>query len=131
VNAALSAATEPPMRLTDQQRAAIEADEPVVKINAVAGSGKTTTLIEYAARRSGQSILYLTYNKSVAEEVRAKVAERRLDHVKVHTIHSLAYRQTNASQYPLESELSEGVCSTATCRPRTAVRRPGCCSAGC
>jgi len=95
------------LQLTDQQRSAIDADAPIVKINAVAGSGKTTTLIEYAARRSDQSILYLTYNKSVADEVRAKVAERALRHVAVHTIHALAYRMTDASRFELEHELSE------------------------
>ncbi|WP_268921419.1 UvrD-helicase domain-containing protein [Methylotetracoccus oryzae] len=93
--------------MTEQQRAAIEADTPIVKINAVAGSGKTTTLIEYAARRPDQAILYLTYNKSVAEEVRAKVVQRALRHVAVHTIHALAYRHTNASRFELEHELSE------------------------
>lgn len=97
----------PQQRLTDQQRAVIEADEPVLKINAVAGSGKTTTLLEYAARRPDQRILYLAYNKSVADEVRAKTVERELGHVKVSTIHGLAYRYASGSRYDLENELSE------------------------
>ena len=95
------------MRLTDQQRAVIEANEPIVKINAVAGSGKTTTLLEYAARRPDVRILYLAYNKSVADEVRTSIIHHALDHVKVYTIHALAYRYTDGSQYELEHELSE------------------------
>ena len=78
-----------------------------MKINAVAGSGKTTTLIEYAARRTDRSILYLTYNRSVADEVKTKVAERGLRHVAVHTIHALAYRHTDAARLQLEHEISE------------------------
>lgn len=95
------------MRLTDEQRAVIEASDPVLKINAVAGSGKTTTLLEYAARRSDQRILYLAYNKSVADEVREKVAERGLHHVRVYTIHALAYHHTDGGRFELEHELSE------------------------
>ncbi|MFO1417740.1 MAG: UvrD-helicase domain-containing protein [Methylotetracoccus sp.] len=94
-------------RLTDQQRAVIESDDPHLKINAVAGSGKTTTLLEYAARRCDQRILYLAYNKSVADEVRSKIAASGLDHVTVSTIHGLAYRHTGAHRFELEHELSE------------------------
>ena len=40
-----------------------------IKINAVAGSGKTTTIIEYAKTRPKNSkILYLAFNKSVKLE---------------------------------------------------------------
>ncbi len=95
------------MRLSDEQRRVIESDDRVLKINAVAGSGKTTTLLEYAARRRDQRILYLAYNKSVAEEMRLKVAERSLYHVTVSTIHALAYRYTDAERFELEHELSE------------------------
>jgi hypothetical protein len=34
-----------------------------MKINAFAGTGKTTTLIAYAARRMDESFLYIAYNK--------------------------------------------------------------------
>ena len=40
-----------------------------IKINAVAGSGKTTTVIEYAkARPQNSKILYLAFNRSVKLE---------------------------------------------------------------
>jgi F-box protein, helicase, 18 len=62
-----------------------------IKINAVAGSGKTTTIIEYAkSRPTGSRILYLAFNKTVKLE-----AERRfldIANVKVETAHSLAYK---------------------------------------
>jgi superfamily I DNA/RNA helicase len=64
-----------------------------IKINAVAGSGKTTTVIEYAKTRPATSkILYLAFNKSVKLEAAKKFADKGLNNVKVETAHSLAYR---------------------------------------
>ncbi len=64
-----------------------------IKINAVAGSGKTTTVIEYAkARPANSRILYLAFNKSVKLEAVKKFAEAGLTNVKVETAHSLAYK---------------------------------------
>jgi len=78
------------MQLTDEQRAVIEANEPILKINAVAGSGKTTTLMEYAERRRNKRILYLAYNKAVVDEMRAKATAKSLGNVRVYTVHGLA-----------------------------------------
>ena len=64
-----------------------------IKINAVAGSGKTTTVIEYARTRPATSkILYLAFNKSVKLEAVKKFSDKGLNNVKVETAHSLAYR---------------------------------------
>lgn len=64
-----------------------------IKINAVAGSGKTTTIIEYAkARPASSKILYLAFNKSVKLEASKKFVEKGLRNVKVETAHSLAYK---------------------------------------
>ena len=78
--------------LTAEQIAIIESTGDIV-INAVAGSGKTTTIIEYAASRPKKSrILYLAFNKSVKLEAVRKFEERNLKNVTVETAHSLAYR---------------------------------------
>ncbi|MBS1517728.1 MAG: ATP-dependent helicase [Bacteroidetes bacterium] len=80
------------MKLTDEQIEIINSSGDI-KINAVAGSGKTTTIIEYAASRPPQSrILYLAFNRSVKNEAVKKFAERGLHNVCVETAHSLAYR---------------------------------------
>ena len=80
------------MQLTSEQQAII-ASTSNLRINAVAGSGKTTTLIEYAkSRPSGHRILYLAFNKSVKLEAQRKFAEAGLYNVRVETAHSLAYR---------------------------------------
>jgi len=95
------------MLLTDEQRAVIEAEDPILKVNAVAGSGKTTTLLGFAAHRPDARILYLAYNRSVAEEVRAKAQARDLGNLTVNTIHGLAYRYAGGYRYQLEPDLSE------------------------
>lgn len=80
------------MKLTAEQEAIINS-EGDIKINAVAGSGKTTTIIEYAkARPKAAKILYLAFNKSVKIEAIKKFATKGLSNVNVETAHSLAYK---------------------------------------
>ncbi len=80
------------MQLTPEQIAIINSTGNI-KINAVAGSGKTTTMIEYAKVRPANSkILYLAFNKSVKLEAAKKFADAGLRNVIVETAHSLAYK---------------------------------------
>ncbi|MCU4175261.1 UvrD-helicase domain-containing protein [Carboxylicivirga sp. N1Y90] len=79
------------MHLTDEQQQIIET-EGDLKVNAVAGSGKTTTILEYAQRRTSQPILYLAFNKSVKQEAEHKLQALGLDNVQVETAHSLAFK---------------------------------------
>ena len=80
------------MELTQEQIDIINSTGNI-KINAVAGSGKTTTIIEYArARPKDSKILYLAFNKSVKLEAIKKFADKKLYNVKVETAHSLAFK---------------------------------------
>lgn len=80
------------MKLTKEQEDIIQSTGDI-KINAVAGSGKTTTIIEYAkARPSTSQILYLAFNKSVKMQAVKRFADAGLSNVQVETAHSLAYR---------------------------------------
>ena len=80
------------MDLTTEQLSIINSTGNI-KINAVAGSGKTTTIIEYAkARPKNARILYLAFNKSVKLEATKRFADKGLSNVKVETAHSLAYK---------------------------------------
>lgn len=80
------------MNLTKEQQDILNSSGNI-KINAVAGSGKTTTVIEYAGTRpAGSKILYLVFNKAVRIEAAGKFAEKRLHNVRVETAHSLAFR---------------------------------------
>ena len=60
------------MNLTKEQEKIINSQELSFKINAVAGSGKTTTLLEYAKKNSHLKILYLAYNKSLQISLQEK-----------------------------------------------------------
>jgi len=77
-----------------------------IKINAVAGSGKTTTIIEYAkARPRSSKILYLVFNKSAKLEAKTKFAEQELFNVKIETAHSLAYKHiVTRSNYKIKAQ---------------------------
>ncbi|TDH25272.1 ATP-dependent helicase [Segetibacter sp. 3557_3] len=80
------------MKLTAEQEAIVNSTGNI-KINAVAGSGKTTTIIQYAKSRPASArILYLAFNKSVKLEAAKKFAELGMTNVHVETAHSIAFR---------------------------------------
>ena len=65
-----------------------------IRINAVAGSGKTTTMIEYAKTRNANAkILYIVFNRSVKIEAEAKFRNAGVNNVEIQTGHSLAYNR--------------------------------------
>lgn len=81
------------MELTPEQTAIIQSTGNI-RINAVAGSGKTTTLIEYARTRPQNArILYLAFNRTVKLEAARKFAEKGIRNVTVETAHSLAFKR--------------------------------------
>lgn len=59
-----------------------------LKVRALAGSGKSSTLRYIATQNPELSFLYLAFNKSMADEAQ----ESFPDNVEVRTVHSLAYR---------------------------------------
>ena len=93
------------MKLTQEQIDIIKS-KGNIKINAVAGSGKTTTIIEYAKTRPKNSrILYLAFNKSVKLEAEKKFRVKKLSNVQVETAHSLAFRYiVMGSLYKIKNE---------------------------
>ena len=95
------------INLTDEQNEILAYDDSL-KINAVAGSGKTTTLIEYAKTRNQNSkFLYIAFNKSVKNEATKKFREKGIK-IDVVTAHSLAYKNvvTKENKHLLASDLS-------------------------
>ena len=88
-----------------REQIAIVGSRGNIKINAVAGSGKTTTLIEYARARPGEKILYLAFNKAVKLEAEKKFLEKGVTNVRIETAHSLAYSQiVRRANYTLKNE---------------------------
>ncbi|WP_455233447.1 UvrD-helicase domain-containing protein [Geopseudomonas aromaticivorans] len=80
------------MQWTAEQFPAITSLARLIKIQAFAGTGKTTTLVGYSEQHANERILYLCYNKSV--EVAAKGRFPR--NVVCKTAHGLAYGQVGA-----------------------------------
>jgi len=79
------------------EQAAILMSRGPIRVNAVAGSGKTTTLIEYARTRKGRPrILYLAFNRSIREEAAERFSRAGLRNVRTETAHSLAYKSVSA-----------------------------------
>lgn len=62
-----------------------------VFIEAVAGAGKTTTLIETCKLFKGLGAAFVAFNKSIVEELRLKVAALNLD-VNVDTFHAYGFK---------------------------------------
>ena len=59
----------------------------VVKVNAFAGSGKTTTLVEFARHRPGKRLLYLVFNVAVREHAENIFPENTV----VRSVHKMAF----------------------------------------
>ena len=79
------------MQLTDEQKLILDEVKKgtkVIKINAFAGTGKTTTLVEIAKANKDKRILYLAFNKAIQQEALKKFPKN----VDVKTTHALAYR---------------------------------------
>jgi superfamily I DNA/RNA helicase len=77
-------------KLTDEQ-VAIISSEGNMRINAVAGSSKTFTCIEYAKARPTKSFLYLVFNRAAKEDALRRFVKSGVRNVTIHTAHSLAY----------------------------------------
>jgi DNA helicase-2/ATP-dependent DNA helicase PcrA len=62
-------------------------------LEAVAGAGKTTTLLEAAERMPG-AVTILAYNKKIAQEIKGKLQRKNIDWKKAQasTVHSAGYR---------------------------------------
>ncbi|WP_258141366.1 ATP-dependent helicase [Escherichia coli] len=72
---------------TDEQSAIIHWQGQKLVVNAFAGTGKTSTLVQYALANPDSRILYLAYNRSVRDE-----AERKFPfNVECKTSHQLAW----------------------------------------
>ena len=73
-------------KLSLEQQAVVDSQGDVI-VNAIAGSGKTHSLLEYCRKQKGNGV-YVAYNNVIAQEVRRKAPSN----TEVTTAHSLAYR---------------------------------------
>ena len=61
-----------------------------IVVDAVAGSGKTTTILSIAKALPDKTIVQVTFNSQLKLEVREKLSQLGLKNITVHTYHSLA-----------------------------------------
>jgi len=76
------------MNPTSEQQAILDAFEAIrnnIKVLALAGTGKTSTLLELVKQHPETSFLYLAFNTAIKEEVQQKAKSRGLDNIKVKT----------------------------------------------
>lgn len=81
------------MALSEQQQAAIDwvrYSTGSLNLVARAGTGKTFTLLKVAEEAKG-SIVFLAYNKSIAEEIKAKLVKQGLRNARAQTLHAAGY----------------------------------------
>ena len=93
----MSIASSPPtLRLTPEQEA-IVATPPssTLLVMAGAGTGKTSTLVEYARRWDEHRGIYLAFNTDIAREAKEKFPR----HIEVRTMHSFAYRELGIGRF--------------------------------
>lgn len=82
--------------LTEEQKELVDLDcdkNNTVIVEAYAGAGKTSTLLEFCKKRPNKNILYLVYNASMKKEAESKFKD--LKNVKIFTMHGLAYINTS------------------------------------
>ena len=84
-----------PTAWSPQQRAFIDwaiTGKGSCVLEAVAGAGKTTTLLEAAEKMPGQ-VAIMAYNKKIADEIKGKLAARGCDYRKAQsgTVHSFGF----------------------------------------
>ncbi len=68
-------------------------------VDAVAGSGKSTTILSIASAMSNKKFIQLTYNSMLRLEIKEKTTHLNIHNLTVHTYHSLAVKYYHASAY--------------------------------
>ena len=63
-----------------------------VVVDAVAGSGKSTTVLSIAKELNTKKVLQLTYNSSLRTEIKEKTRTLQIENLQIHTYHSLGVR---------------------------------------
>ena len=106
------------MPLTKEQQAIINCEfDEILLINAYAGTGKTTTLVEFCKKRSDKKIIYMAYNNSMSKEAQIKFKD--LHNVSVGTIHSFARKEmqdkiTKISNYDRKAKNEQWIINANT-----------------
>lgn len=94
------------MNLTDEQKLIVRSSGNLI-VEARAGTGKTTTLIEYSKVNFSKKKLYLAFNRSIADEAKIKFKKEKVRNIDIFTAHGLAFKHViNNLQYKLGYNLN-------------------------
>ena len=94
-------------KMTDEQKDIVESlSHSNVIVNAVAGSGKTTTILFLAKAYPEKEIMLITYNAKLRLETRRRCVEMELTNIEVHTYHSFC-RKFYHNQCKTDTEIRE------------------------
>ena len=73
--------------------------ESNIVVDAVAGSGKTTTNLHIALNYPGKNILLLTYNKDLKLDSRKRVSDLKIRNMEVHSFHSFCVKTYDSKAF--------------------------------
>lgn len=95
-----AAPSVPTLSFSAEQEAVLEATDLRLEVVALAGTGKTSVLMEYARRRPRARWRYLTFSRALADEAKAMFPPN----VRAGTFHALAHPRFGA---PLGAKLNQ------------------------
>jgi hypothetical protein len=88
-----------------------------VIVEAVAGTGKTTTVLGCASKQPDKKILQVTYNKALRKDVQDNAVAHDIHNIQIHTFHSLAKKYYLRSGYT-DKEIRKALqCNEAPMKP--------------
>jgi hypothetical protein len=67
-------------------------ENDILAIKSVAGSGKTTTLLNIAKKHNDKKILYIAFNKSLITEIKDKIKSPNIHNIQPFTFDALLYK---------------------------------------
>lgn len=86
------------IKLSEEQIKIVNSNSNI-KVDAVAGSGKTTTILHMSIANPTKKIFQITYNNLLKREVRKKSKSLCVENMEVHTYHSLGVKYYNPNAY--------------------------------
>lgn len=86
------------IKLSNEQEKIINSSQNMI-VDAVAGSGKTTTILYISSNNPTKKVFQITYNNLLKIEVRTKAKSFHINNLEIHTYHSLAVKYYDPKAY--------------------------------
>ena len=96
-------------KLSDEQAAVVASKEPLLLVNAFAGAGKTSTILEYIANRPKKKILAIVFNKSASQDMSVRAKKLGLDNARFSTINGYAWSEVMLNSVSLKARFVDKV----------------------